>query len=199
MRRIKLQTAPALCATRPWKAGECVQLNARLLILLFLIVMYSTAAMATTVVKMDLPSLVKTSDSIVEGVITGVNSKWDASQRMAFTEINVQVHDNLKGDRSHELTIRHLGGQIGAMHMEAVGQPKFQIGEAVIVFLKQMNNGTFYVNGLDQGKYTIDGSAATSNQSGLEVLEPASGRILTGATTKTTVDGLKARIRELVK
>ena len=197
----KLATAPALRATPPWKGGD-LRLNAVALSLfksVFMLLLLCMPLLATTVVKMDLAALVKTSDSIVQGVVTNVETKWDAGRRMAFTETTIDISDRLKGDRSQEVTIRHEGGKIGSMTIDVSGTPKFRVGDDVIVFLKSMPDGTFYVVGLDQGKYAVSGDAAVSNTSSLEVIDPATGRILTGATTKTSVNSLKAQIRELVK
>jgi hypothetical protein len=167
---------------------------------LFAMLLLTGAVFATTVMRMELPQLVKQSDSIIQGYVDDVTVQWDSTRNLAFTYITVSVEDPMKGDHSRTVTIRQLGGKVGALNVSVAGMPKFTKGEEVIVFLKGAQDGTFYVLGLNQGKYQIDHNFAISNVSGIDVYNPKTGRIETPAfVDKAPVDAFKAKIRELLK
>jgi len=167
-------------------------------LLAFIVLAGALAARATTIIRLDLPQLVNQSDSIVQGRVENVAVQWDGARNLAFTYITVSVEDPLKGERRRTVTIRQLGGKIGAMHVTVAGMPQFRKGESVITFLKAQDDGTFQVVGMNQGKYEIADDFAVSNVSGVEVLNPKTGRIETPVyVDRAPVESFKAKIREL--
>jgi hypothetical protein len=159
-----------------------------------------TNAMATTVVRMELPQLVKNSDSIVQGRVEQVYVQWDAARGLAFTYVSVNVGDPMKGERKRSVLIRQLGGKVGSMNVTVSGMPRFSKGEEVIVFLKDQKDGTFQVLGMNQGKYEVADDFAVSNVSGIEVFNPKTGQIETPAfVDRAPIESFKAKIRGLVK
>lgn len=155
-------------------------------------------AIGSTVVKMDLPDLVKTSDMIVQGRVDHAEAKWENDAIITYTTI--LVDDHLKGAQRQSMVIRSEGGRIGDLVMSVPGMPQFRQGEGVIVFLKGSSNGAFAVVGLNQGKYEIVGDSVVSNVDGLEILDPQSGRLMAlRAASRAPVETFKARIRELMK
>src|SRR5262245_45792800 len=82
--------------------------------------------LATTIIRMDLSQLVQQADSIVQGRVDGVTVQWDSSRKLAFTYITISVDDPLKGERRRTLTIRQLGGQVGALNLSVAGMPQFK-------------------------------------------------------------------------
>jgi hypothetical protein len=168
--------------------------------LLLATTLFGTTALATTVIRMGLPQLVKQSDSIIQGRVDDVTVQWDSTRHLAFTYVTISVEDPMKGDRRRTVTIRQLGGKVGALNVNVAGMPKFTKGEEVIVFLRDAQDGTFQLLGLNQGKYQIDQDFAVSNVSGIDVYDPKTGRIETPAfVDKAPVDAFKAKIRELLK
>ncbi len=164
------------------------------------VLLFAGTLSATTVIRLDLPQLVEQSDSIVQGRVENVNVMWDSERSLAFTYVTVSVADPMKGDRRRTLTIRQLGGKIGALNVNVAGMPKFTRGEEVIVFLKTQGDGTYQVVGLNQGKYEISNDFAVSNVSGIDVYNPKTGRIETPAfVDRAPIESFKAKIRELVK
>ena len=103
--------------------------------------------------RMELPQLVKQSDSIVQGHVDDVSVQWDSTRNIALTSITITVDDPMKGERRRSIVIRQIGGKVGALTMGVSGMPQFEKGEQVIVFLKMQSDGTFMVLGLNQGKY----------------------------------------------
>ena len=148
---------------------------------------------------MDLPQLVRQADSIIQGKVEGLAVQWDANRNLAFTYVTISVEDPLKGERRRTITIRQVGGKVGALNVSVAGMPRFTAGESVIVFLKAQPDNTFQVLGMNQGKYEVTEDYAVSNISGVDVLNPTTGRIETPAfVNKAPVETLKAKIRELL-
>ncbi len=172
-------------------------MSRRLLGLIF-VALVATPLFATTVKKMDLPELVATADSIVQGQVDSVETRWE--NRTAYTYVSVRVDDPLKGDRRRTILIRQLGGRIGALNVYVAGMPVFSEGDQVIVFLRDRANGTFDVVGLNQGKYAIVNDVAIANVSGLTLVDPKTGHLTdAGFVEKAPLETFKAKIRGLVK
>lgn len=153
---------------------------------------------ASTLVRLDLPQLVRQSDSIVQGRVVHVEAKWE--QNLVFTYVYLDVEDPLKGERLTTIVIRQVGGTIGALNMDVNGMPKFATGQQVLVFLKAHRDRTFQVVGMNQGRYEVIDNYALSNVSGVNIYDPRSGRIATAAfSSRVSVESLKTRIRELLK
>jgi hypothetical protein len=149
---------------------------------------------------MDLPELVKASETIVHGRIDQIYVRWDAQRKLAFTYISVTVDDPLKGARRRTVLIRQLGGRVGSLNQSVSGAPRFRQGDAVIVFLKAGSDGTFQIVGLNQGKYDIVDDHAVANVSGVSVLDPRTGTLSDGGfVAKAPIEAFKARIRELAR
>jgi len=153
---------------------------------------------ASTVVLMELDALVAESDSIVQGIVEHVESRWEDSY--VFTYVTVRIDDPLKGDRSRTLTIRQVGGSVGDRDVFISGMPRFEPGMGLILFLTDSQNGTFHVTGMNQGSYVISQDYAISNISGVDLLSPKSGIVSSASVVKRVeVEQFKARIRELVQ
>lgn len=164
------------------------------------VVLLAGMARATTVVKMDLPALVGESDTIVQARVTQEYSQWDAQMKLVFTYVNIQVEDPLKGDGRRNVVIRQLGGRVGAMNMSVVGMPKFNVGDEVIVFLKNNPEGTYHVVGLSQGKYDIVNDFAVADTSGVGVFDRKTQRLIDGALiNKEPLESFKSQIRRMAQ
>jgi hypothetical protein len=158
----------------------------------------ATPVFATTVQKMELPDLVSLSDSIVQGHVESVESRWE--NKMVYTYTSVAVDDPLKGERRRTILLRHQGGRVGALNVLIAGMPHFNKGDQVIVFLRNRQDGTFDLIGLDQGKYDIVNDVAVANVSGVSIMDPKTGQISeAGFMDKAPLEAFKAKIRELVR
>jgi len=180
------------------KVQTAKHLRIALVIAAISVICMAGMATASTVIRMALPQLVQQADSIIQGRVDHTEVKWE--QNLAVTYIYVTVEDPMKGARRSTVVIRQLGGNIGAMHVEVSGMPKFSTGEEVILFLQARRDGNFQVLGMNQGKYQITDDYAVSNVSGINVYNPTTGRIETPAfVEKAPVEALKSKIRELMK
>jgi hypothetical protein len=170
----------------------------RLILIATILAALTMPAFGTTVQKMELDALVLASDSIVQGRVESVESRWE--NNLAYTYTSVTVDEPLKGGRRRAVLIRQLGGKIGSLHVTVAGMPQFKQGDQVIVFLKGRADGTFDVVGLNQGKYEITNDFAVANVSGLTLLNPKTGQLdEAGFMDKAPLELFKTKIRELVK
>ena len=155
---------------------------------------------ASVVIKMSLEELVDKADVIVEGQVEAVYTQWDNGRQLTFTYVAVRVDDPLKGDRTRSLLIRQLGGRIGNYELTVPGMPRFRQEDVVILFLAVSGNGTFQVLGMNQGKYEIVEGYATSNLTGVDLLDKKIGAAVgTSVVHRLATEEFKNRIRGLVR
>jgi hypothetical protein len=166
--------------------------------MILLIVLAATPLAATTVEKMELPQLVYVADNIVQGRVESVEARYE--DQMIYTYASIIVDDPLKGDRRRTVLVRHMGGRIGARFVRISGMPQFQAGDQLIVFLRNRQDGTFDVVGLNQGKYEIVDNHAVANVSGVTILDPKTGRLSdAGFVERAPLEAFKEKIRELMR
>jgi hypothetical protein len=153
---------------------------------------------ASTVQRMELAQLVSAADNIVQGRVESVEARYE--DRMIYTYVSVAIDDPIKGERRRTVLLRQMGGTIGAKTVSIAGMPQFKAGDQVIVFLKDRQNGTFDVVGLNQGKYDIADDYAVAHVSGVTVLDSKTGRMSdAGFIDKAPLETFKAKIRELMR
>jgi len=122
-------------------------------------------AHAKVMKKQNLLDLMKHTDSILVGT---VSDKTDGFFKgLPYTEITVQVGQNIKGDHGDTYTFRQFGlieprsmgnGKVNLMVTPA-GWPTYAKGEQVMLFLHKPASETGFQTtaGLTQGKFSIRG------------------------------------------
>lgn len=115
----------------------------------------SGSATATSMRKLSLGELANGSKAVVIAKVTRSESRWD--DREIYTYTTLSVLSSLKGAKKGEtIVVRQLGGTVGTIASIVPGMPSFSDGEEVFVFLtKPDTSGHPWVNGLQQGKFTI--------------------------------------------
>jgi len=170
-------------------------------LLFFLLIAGSSVGVApmlgSIIPRMSLEEMVREADSIVDGVVESVESRWE--NRMIFSYITIRIEDSLKGRRSRTVVVRQVGGRIGNRILDVPGMPAFGTGDRVVVFLKDTRNGTFHVVGMAQGRYRVENDRAVAHLTGADFVDPR--RRLQGVSTTVSVgvEALKSHIRELVR
>ena len=158
----------------------------------------ASPALASTVKKMDLQELVKVSDAIAQGTVESVETRWE--DKSIYTYTSIRVDESIKGGPRRAYLVRHAGGTIGALTLDAAGTPKFNQGDQMVVFLRDRKDGTFDVVGLGQGKYDIVGNDVMTNVSGMTLVEPLTGRLLEGGPAdRKPLASFKTQIRGLMR
>ena len=167
-------------------------------ILLVAAALLAVPVFATTVKKMDLQELVKVSDAIAQGTVESIETRWE--DQAIYTYTSIRVDESIKGGPRRAYLVRHAGGTIGALTLDAPGTPKFKQGDQVVVFLRDRKDGTFDVVGLGQGKYDIVGSDVMTNVSGMTLVEPLTGRLMEGGPAdRKPLASFKTQIRGLMR
>lgn len=159
-------------------------------------------AAATTMLKLDLPTLAQNADTVVHGTVRRVESRWSGDRRRILTDVEIEVTEALKGQPGSTVLVVHAGGRVGDIGQIAHGSASFTQGEEVVVFLDRRGAAAFQVTGMAQGKYQV--RHAADSRTVLAVPEDTQHMLLldpntrrpTAATPRTlTLQELKAAIR----
>lgn len=120
----------------------------------------ASAAMATTLLAMDVPMLTRESDLVVRGVVVRSQARWTKDQRRIMTDTEVQVSEVLKGNATEKtLVVMQPGGAVGDVGQMVHGVATFTPGDEVVLFLERRGDRTFVV-GLAQGRLVVDRSGS---------------------------------------
>jgi len=115
------------------------------------------AALATTVIPPSFDDLIGRAEMIFQGTVTDVHSEWtgEGAQRHIMSYVTVRVEEAIKGNPGASVTLRMLGGTVGAETMEVADAPKFKVGDRDILFVE--NNGTQFVPlvGIMHGRFRV--------------------------------------------
>ena len=93
--------------------------------------------------------------SIVVGRLVAKESRWDAAHRWILTYNRFEVEKALKGTVGREVTLVTPGGTVGNMTQDAVGVPKFEVGEEHVLFVRDTQAGPTVLY-FDQGAYRLE-------------------------------------------
>jgi hypothetical protein len=120
-----------------------------------------TTFYATTFIEFTLKDLCMKSDHIIVAQVVSMKSYWNPDQRRIFTEIQLEVNDNIKGQfqKQDQLKLTVYGGTVNGITTIVVGAPRFTVGERSVLFLSERHSvkfgRNFIVVGLSQGKFNI--------------------------------------------
>jgi hypothetical protein len=180
-------------------------MKTKALLLTVLLGALAMPVLGTTVPKMDLQTLIRSSDDIVQGKVEGMDVVVE--QRRPYTRVRIRVDDPMysrRGLRRQTIFLKFLGGRMdtpqGPVDMKVSGMPSFNVGDNVILFLRDQPDGNSSVVGLNQGKYLVVDEVAVASISGVDLVDPKTGKMLpSGYTERAPVEAFKAKIRELLK
>ena len=137
------------------------------------------AALATTVIPPSFDELVGRAEMIFQGAVTDVRSEWtgEGAQRHIMSYVTLKIEEAIKGNPGASVTLRMLGGTVGAETMEVSDAPKFKVGDRDILFVE--NNGTQFVPlvGIMHGRFRVK-----KDEAGREAVFTNEGSPLTDVT-----------------
>lgn len=164
----------------------------------------ATAAFATVARYMDLPSLVKISDVIVQGKAIKQKQLYDKTRKLPLLQTTIQVQQVHMGKTtSKTVVIQQIGGTHEGVTTKIAGDAKFEMGEEVIVFLKKGTGNLHFLNAMGQAKYTVSrvGNKVTiaRDLTGFAFVKPGETNItpITEAQLKMTT--FEARLKAAIK
>lgn len=110
---------------------------------------------ASTFVLMDERDLTEQSVAAAIGLVTSVNAAVEPDGSI-YTYVVIEPEDVLFGDvPSNSLVLRERGGLVRGRGERIYGAAEYSVGERVLVFLSQNDDGTLRTTGLSMGKYRL--------------------------------------------
>lgn len=149
--------------------------------------MPTTNAAASSVVRLDLPSLSERAELIVVARVEKTESRFitSKSQRIV-TDVTLVAEQTVLGPQAAtRFVVRHLGGEVGDIGQLVQGEASYAVGERVVVFAAERQGALFAV-GMAQGVLH-----AYEDQNGVARVPP------TFATRERSTEG--HRVDELVE
>ena len=110
---------------------------------------------ATVFAPMDDATLVASSDLVLTGTVTAVESREPTPHRLV-TRTRVAVDRILKGAVDGlSVTVTTPGGHVGTTRAVVFGAPVFEVDEAVLLFLRRTPRGELQTTSLAMGVYRL--------------------------------------------
>lgn len=127
----------------------------------------ATKAVAAQAVAVSVEELARTSDAVVRGKVAGAKAKWSDDHRRISTTFELTRVAVLRGRAPARPRVVVPGGEIGRVGQRVDAAPSLKVGEEVVLFLQRDRRGSFRVNGLAQGKFSVSGGLARPDLSNL--------------------------------
>jgi hypothetical protein len=127
-------------------------------ILVALVVATPSVSRAASGPKWAPADLAQFADIVITGRVTDVSAGWDREVNAIYTYVTLTVTEVFKGSvDAEQITIKQLGGAVDGVVLSVVDQPRFSIGEDVLLYLEaRPRDGTLYTSALWQGKWTVE-------------------------------------------
>ncbi|HEX4825990.1 MAG TPA: hypothetical protein VFV19_16955 [Candidatus Polarisedimenticolaceae bacterium] len=115
-----------------------------------------TLSAASTFLKVDVPTLKRMSEAVVQADVVDVRSAWNEEGSAIFTYVTLQVMGRLHGASTDQVVVRVPGGTVGDFTSEMEGAPVFHEGDHVVAFIGRWFDGVPMVAGYAQGLSRIN-------------------------------------------
>jgi len=123
------------------------------------------AALASTVIPLNLTTLARKADVIGVGRCLESKVVWSADHTRIYTDWTVAVEQAVKGAPGAKLVVRQLGGELDGRGMIAAGVPRLVQGQEVVLFLgASQEQGVRRVLGLSQGLFPVAADPQTGQK-----------------------------------
>lgn len=182
--------------------GDLMTLRSTLSALLAVALLIGLPAAATTMLRIDLPELAQTADTVVHGTVRRMESRWSGDRSRIVTDVEIQVTETLKGQAGSTVLVVQPGGRVGDIGQIVHGLASFAEGEEVVVFLERRGTSAFRVTGMAQGKYQVRRStedrsvlAVPENTGDALLVDPSTRQPTASAQRTLTLEELKAAIK----
>ena len=112
------------------------------------------SAEATLAEAKSFDDKVENASAIFLGRLVSKESRWDNAHRWILTYNRFQIDKSLKGLPAREMTLVTPGGTVGNMTQDAVGIPKFDVGDEHVLFVRNTQAGPTVLY-FEQGAYQV--------------------------------------------
>lgn len=134
---------------------------------------------ATTFISLSQDQLAEIADAAVIGAVAEITSGRDPLDGEIRTDIRIAVEDVLFGAiDAEEVLLREAGGRVGDSEEWIYGAASYRVGERVLAFLSEGDDGTYRTTAMAMGKFAVhdraDGSLELLRDfgEGVQVLGP---------------------------
>jgi len=171
-----------------------------------MLLLLSSPARATTMVRMTDEALTLGADTIVTGTVTDVHAGRAASGTIS-TYVTIAIDTVVKGYLpTATVTIREPGGRLGDDELHLYGAPQYEIGESVIAFLGQAGDGFLRTSQMALGKFSVTSDPESGERVASRHVDEE-GVIVLGAARlqshdpddRRLADPFIARLRDIVR
>lgn len=124
------------------------------LLLFVILVISNTLVFGTTFVPLTIKNQIQSSDGVIVGEIINISSFQKENGHIysrAFIKADKWIGAEVDNDH---LEVIFPGGKLGGKVFKVFGAPKFENGEKVVLFTKNLNQ-KIYVNNLGLGKFSV--------------------------------------------
>ena len=106
-------------------------------------------------VPLSIESLTTKANAVVHGKVKGITCKRDSAGRI-FSVINLNIIESIKGQiKSKKFELVHGGGILGSKRTGSIVDPRFKVGEEVVVFVVYNSRGEAVPLGQNQGRFEV--------------------------------------------
>ena len=106
-------------------------------------------------VPLSIESLTTKANAVVHGKVKGITCKRDSAGRI-FSVIKLNIIENIKGQiKSKKFELVHGGGILGSKRTGSIVDPRFKVGEEVVVFVVYNSRGEAVPLGQNQGRFEV--------------------------------------------
>ena len=177
-----------------------------IVLILLVVAGWPRSARSTTFVLLDDLTMLRSSDVVLVGTVTGIESAAVGSDGAIYTYIHLQPERVLKGAISAEpIVVREPGGTVGDRTEWIFGAPEFWVGERSLLFLSQNPDGTLQTNNLSMGKFSVGvdsaGHTTLTRDFGVnaELYNPGSGALSAAQPETRRFGSFVRRLRRLMR
>jgi hypothetical protein len=177
------------------------------LVLLFCLFGATDSSLATTVIRPSDDDMAIGARAIIRGKVLSIESRFDEQQSRIYTYITLRVQEVIKGEiTERKIVIKELGGEAGGRISVIYGNPQFNRGEKVLLYLDTWKDGSLRTYQMFLGKFSIIKDKATGHEivfrdmsdENITVLPSAEGAAHYTSTDRMELSAYTKMVREKV-
>ena len=138
------------------RGGAVLSVSVRVCLVVAMVLVAPAPSEASTFVLMSDAQLASAANGAWLATVRSVTSGATPEGRI-YTYVTLLADRKLSGpaEMPDEIVLRELGGRVAGTHMVVYGTPAFSVGERVLVFLEQTDDGTFRTFQHAMGKFRL--------------------------------------------
>ncbi len=150
---------------------------------------------ASSLPRLPLESLIRQSDTIVEGRVVRKWAAMDSENKFIWTHYEIKVKSMLKGKAQPSVEVGEPGGVLNGRSLLVPGGTPYTVGEEVSVFLYRTPIGYLRTTNYGQGKFVVSADARVHANHGIDVGGTVIAAGMAAPLSGTNADGLDGTSR----